>query len=36
MPVIHFFTITKYKEEKLEKLVRKYDMFVKVYLIQEI
>lgn len=29
MPVIHFFTVTKYKEKKLEELAGKYDMFVK-------
>ena len=35
VPVIHFFTITKYREKKLEQLA-KYDVFVKVYVIQEI
>ncbi len=33
MPVIHFFTVTKYREMRLEELVAKYDVFVKVYLI---
>ncbi|MEK5246135.1 hypothetical protein BW897_04075 [Bacillus cereus] len=36
VPVIHFFTITKYREKKLEQLAAKYDLFVKVYVIQEI
>ncbi|HEF1855860.1 TPA: replication-relaxation family protein [Bacillus cereus] len=36
VPVIHFFTITKYREQKLEQLAAKYDVFVKVYVIQEI
>ncbi|MFY0163509.1 replication-relaxation family protein [Bacillus anthracis] len=36
VPVIHFFTITKYREMKLEQLAAKYDVFVKVYVIQEI
>ncbi|KXY21209.1 replication-relaxation family protein [Bacillus sp. FSL K6-0067] len=36
VPVIHFFTITKYREKKLEQLAAKYDIFVKVYVIQEI
>ncbi|HDR3896230.1 replication-relaxation family protein [Bacillus bombysepticus] len=36
MPVIHFFTITKYREKRLEQLAAKYDVFVKVYVIQEI
>ncbi|HFK1757036.1 hypothetical protein CN335_11765 [Bacillus thuringiensis] len=36
VPVIHFFTITKYREKKLEQLAAKYDVFVKVYVIQEI
>lgn len=35
VPVIHFFTITKYREKKLEQLAAKYDVFVKVYVIQE-
>ena len=33
MPVIHFFTVTKYREMRLEELVAKYDVFVKVYVI---
>ncbi len=36
VPVVHFFTITKYREKKLEQLAAKYDVFVKVYVIQEI
>lgn len=36
VPVIHFFTITKYREKKLEQLAAKYDVFVKIYVIQEI
>ncbi|HEQ3529354.1 TPA: replication-relaxation family protein [Bacillus cereus] len=36
VPVIHFFTITKYRAKKLEQLAAKYDVFVKVYVIQEI
>ncbi|EEM40537.1 hypothetical protein bthur0004_36860 [Bacillus thuringiensis serovar sotto str. T04001] len=36
VPVIHFFTITKYREKRLEQLAAKYDVFVKVYVIQEI
>ncbi|EJQ12638.1 hypothetical protein IE3_03047 [Bacillus cereus BAG3X2-1] len=36
MPVIHFFTVTKYREKKLEELAVKYDVFVKVYVIEEI
>ncbi|PEM55327.1 replication-relaxation family protein [Bacillus wiedmannii] len=31
MPVIHFFTVTKYREKKLEQLAAKYDIYVKVY-----
>lgn len=34
VPVIHFFTITKYREKKLEQLASKYGVFVKVYVIQ--
>lgn len=30
MPVIHFFTVTKYREKKLEQLAAKYDIYVKV------
>ncbi|MEC2465540.1 hypothetical protein P9X10_11600, partial [Bacillus cereus] len=33
VPVIHFFTITKYREKKLEQLANKYKVFVKVYVI---
>lgn len=36
VPVIHFFTVTKYREKKLEELAAKYDVFVKVYVIEEI
>lgn len=36
MPVIHFFTVTKYREKKLEELAAKYDVFVRVYVIEEI
>lgn len=36
IPVIHFFTVTKYREKKLEELAAKYDVFVKVYVIEEI
>lgn len=36
MPVIHFFTITKYREKKLEQLAAKYDLFVKVYVVSSI
>ncbi|SCN34664.1 Uncharacterized protein BCRIVMBC938_02654 [Bacillus wiedmannii] len=36
MPVINFFTVTNYREKKLEKLAAKYDGFVKVYVIEEI
>ncbi|MDZ5608436.1 replication-relaxation family protein [Bacillus pseudomycoides] len=35
VPVIHFFTITKYREKKLEQLASKYNVFVKVYAIEE-
>ncbi len=31
-----FFTVTKYREKKLEELAAKYDVFVKVYVIGEI
>ncbi|EOO77713.1 MULTISPECIES: replication-relaxation family protein [Bacillus] len=36
VPVIHFFTVTKYRGKKLEDLAAKYDVFVKVYVIEEI
>ncbi|PED84283.1 hypothetical protein CON65_02280 [Bacillus pseudomycoides] len=36
VPEIHFFTITKYREKKLEQLAVKNDVFVKVYVIHEI
>lgn len=36
MSVIHFFTVTKYREKKLEELAAKYDVFVKVYVIEYI
>ncbi len=36
VPVIHFFTVTKYRERKLEELAAKYDVFVKFYVIEEI
>ena len=36
MPVIHFFTVTKYREKKLEQLAAKYDVYVKVYVIPSI
>ncbi|HEK9099539.1 replication-relaxation family protein [Bacillus pfraonensis] len=28
VPIIHFFTVTKYREQKLEQLAAKYDMYV--------
>ena len=34
--IIHFFTVTKYREKKLEQLAAKYDIYVKVYVIQSI
>ncbi|WP_277927503.1 phage terminase large subunit [Bacillus cereus group sp. BfR-BA-01383] len=36
MPVIHFFTVTKYREKKLEELAAKYAVFVKGYVIEEV
>ncbi|MGS0471607.1 replication-relaxation family protein [Bacillus pretiosus] len=36
MPVIHFFTVTKYREKKLEELAAKYDIYVNVYVIPSI
>lgn len=36
MPVIHFFTVTKYREKKLEELAAKYDVLASVYVIEEI
>ncbi len=36
VPIIHFFTVTKYREKKLEQLAAKYDIYVKVYVIQSI
>lgn len=36
MPVIHFFTVTKYRKKKLEEFAAKYDVFMKVYIIKEI
>ncbi|MGF9831620.1 replication-relaxation family protein [Bacillus anthracis] len=33
VPVIHFFTTTKYREKKLEELANKHNVFVKVYVI---
>ncbi|MBJ8050614.1 hypothetical protein JDS87_00945 [Bacillus cereus] len=36
IPVIHFFTVTKYRGKKLEGLAARYDVFVKVYVIEEI
>ncbi|WP_255260348.1 replication-relaxation family protein [Bacillus cereus] len=33
VPVIHFFTVTKYRENKLEELAANYDVFVRVYVI---
>ncbi|WP_144524700.1 replication-relaxation family protein [Bacillus sp. DE0042] len=36
VPVIHFFTVTKYREMRLEELATKYDVFVKVYVITNI
>ncbi|KFN03887.1 hypothetical protein [Bacillus clarus] len=36
VPVIHFFINTKYRGKKLEQLAAKYDVFVKVYVIQEV
>ncbi|SCM94539.1 Uncharacterized protein BWINRASL_02190 [Bacillus mycoides] len=36
MPVIYYFTITKYREKKLEELAAKYDVFVNAYIIEEI
>ncbi|MGS4992604.1 hypothetical protein ACVCK3_03425 [Bacillus cereus] len=35
MPGIHFFVVTKYREKKLEELAAKYDVFVKVYIIEK-
>nr|WP_129111145.1 hypothetical protein [Bacillus toyonensis] len=35
VPIIHFFTLTEYRQKKLEELATKYDVFVKVYVIQE-
>ncbi len=36
VPVIHFFTVTSYREKKLEQMATKYDVFAKIYPIQEI
>ncbi|MGW6150771.1 replication-relaxation family protein [Bacillus mycoides] len=36
IPIIHFFTVTKYRGKKLEELAAKYDIFVKVYVVEEI
>ncbi|PEQ37551.1 hypothetical protein CN467_15450 [Bacillus cereus] len=36
MPVIHFFTVPKYRGKKMEELAANYDVFVKVYVIEEI
>jgi hypothetical protein len=36
VPVIHFFTVTKYREKKLEELAAKCDVFLKVYVVGEI
>lgn len=36
VPIIHFFTVTKYREKKLGELAGKYDVYVKVYVIASI
>ncbi|PGZ10618.1 hypothetical protein COE30_03540, partial [Bacillus cereus] len=36
VPIIHFFTVTKYREKKLGELAGKYDVYVKVYVIPSI
>ncbi|UNK36463.1 replication-relaxation family protein [Bacillus sp. N5-665] len=36
VPVIHFFTVTNYRKKRLEELAARYDIFVKVYVIEEI
>ncbi|AHA71043.1 hypothetical protein YBT1518_09230 [Bacillus thuringiensis YBT-1518] len=36
IPIIHFFTVTKYRGKKLEELAAKYDVFMKSYVIGEI
>lgn len=35
-PVIHFFTISSYRQQKLEQLASKYDVYVRVYFIPEV
>lgn len=35
VPVIHFFTLTEYRQKKLEQLAAKYDIYVKVYVLRE-
>ncbi|MCP1124542.1 replication-relaxation family protein [Bacillus sp. 3103sda1] len=36
VPVIHFFTVTPFREKKLEQMAAKYEVFAKVYIIQEL
>ncbi|MDZ4442876.1 replication-relaxation family protein [Bacillus cereus] len=33
IPLIHFFTMTEYRQKKLEQLAAKYDVYAKVYVV---
>lgn len=33
VPIIHFFTLTEYRQKKLEQFAAKYGIYVKVYMI---
>ncbi|TXR66524.1 hypothetical protein DN400_28970 [Bacillus sp. AR8-1] len=33
VPLIHFFTMTEYRQKKLEQLAAKYDVYAKVYVV---
>ncbi|CAM4363986.1 hypothetical protein BAMA_15850 [Bacillus manliponensis] len=35
VPIIHFFTLTEYRQKKLEQFAAKYGIYVKVYVIPE-
>jgi len=33
VPLIHFFTVTEYRQKKLEQLAAKHDIYAKVYVV---
>lgn len=36
VPIVHFFTISSYRKDRLEKLATKYNVYTQTYLVQEV